>query len=630
MCGIAGLIAPNESEELRRSRVVRMCETMLHRGPDDAGDVSRGPATLGMRRLAIIDPAGGHQPMRSACGRYDLVFNGCIYNHRDLRAELVAFGHPFRTQCDTETLLVAFACWGEDCLSRLRGMFAFAVWDEQRQSLFLARDPFGIKPLYYRQDAPAGRLTFASEIRALLAAEATPPQFDTQAVAEYLAYLSVPAPRTIYAGVSSLRPGECARFSGNRLELRQWWRFPDTAPAIEVCRSAVEFQRELSVRLDDTVQAHRLADVPVGAFLSGGLDSSAIVALMARAGAPQLKTFSVVFEESAYSEAGPARQAAAALGTEHHETVLTGPQVLADLDRILATFDQPTGDGINTYYASQAARNGGVKVALSGLGGDELFGGYPSFRDLPRLARWLPLWARLPSGMRQAASQRLAHGGVRARKLGDFLEHARDLHGLCSLQRRVFSTALSRSLLHADVRAGMPIHLHHPRLADLPAELGAADQFQTISAWELRTYMADVLLRDSDVMSMAHSLELRVPFVDVPFVAWLWAQPARFKAGRGQPKSALAAALGGFLPDEIRLRPKRGFTLPFAVWMRRELEPFLEDTFAPASVAHSGLLDAAAAQAFWREFQAGQDDRAWSRVWSLAVLVAFLNRRSVA
>ena len=627
MCCIAGLVSLNDSDEQRRGAVARMCAAMQHRGPDDHGDISRGPATLGMRRLAIIDPAGGHQPMTSACGRYHLIFNGCIYNHRELRAELAAGGYPFHSQCDTEVLLAAFARWGEDCLRRLRGMFAFAVWDEPAQSLFFARDAFGIKPLYYHHDNAQGRFAFASELNALLASGVVARRIDVRAVAEYLAYSAVPAPRTIYEGVASLRPGECARLAGGRLEVKSWWRFPAAGAAASACRTAEEFHRELGARLDDTVQAHRIADVPVGAFLSGGLDSSAIVALMARAGAARLKTFSIVFEETAFSEATHARRAADALGTEHHETVLTGRQVAADLDRLLHAFDQPTGDGINTYYVSQAAHAGGVKVALSGLGGDELFGGYPSFRDLPRLARLLPVWRMLPAAVRETVTRQLARSGVRRRKLADFLAQAHDLHDLCSLQRRVFSSALGQSLLHPDVRARLGgAFFHHPRLDELRGELAGADSFQTISAWELRTYMADMLLRDSDVMSMAHSLELRVPFIDGPFIEWLWAQPARFKAGGGQAKSALADALRGLLPEAIRRREKQGFTLPFPVWMRRELRPFLEDTFATASLERTGLLDATAVAAYGRNFLAGGNDREWSRVWSLAVLIAFLNR----
>jgi asparagine synthase (glutamine-hydrolysing) len=629
MCGIAGLVSLGDSDEERRLAVARMCDAMQHRGPDDNGEFSRGPATLGMRRLAIIDPAGGHQPMTSTGGRYHLIFNGCIYNHRELRAELAAAGYSFRSQCDTEVLLAAFDRWGVSCLPHLRGMFAFAVWDDQEQGLFLARDPFGIKPLYFHHDGARNRFFFASELNALLASGLVAPRIDPRSVAEYLAYFAVPAPRTIYEGVVSLRPGECARFAGGRLQVDQWWHFPTASTDSPICRSAEEFHQELRARLDDTVQAHRIADVPVGAFLSGGLDSSGIVALMARAGGARLKTFSLVFEERDFSEATPARRTAEVLGTEHHETVLTGRQVAGDIERLLQAFDQPTGDGINTYYVSEAARAGGVKVALSGLGGDELFGGYPSFRDLPRLARFLSVWRMLPAALRALVVDQLARGGVRQRKLADFLAHARDLQGLCSLQRRVFSNQLGRSLLHRDARAtAADVLPHHPALDQLSHELAGADPFQIISAWELRTYMADVLLRDSDVMSMAHSLELRVPFIDRPFIDWLWSQPARFKAGGGQTKSALADALAGVLPEDIRQRKKRGFTLPFSVWMRRELKPFLDDTFAAAFIERTGLLDAAAVSAFWRGFLAGREDREWSRVWSLAVLIAFLNRRT--
>jgi asparagine synthase (glutamine-hydrolysing) len=630
MCGIAGLISSSLSSEQRQLSVQRMCDAMQHRGPDDQGMINRGPATLGMRRLAIIDPAGGHQPMTSACGRFHLVFNGCIYNHVELRGELSAGGYPFRSKCDTEVLLAAFARWGENCLRRLRGMFAFAVWDDAEQCLFLARDAFGIKPLYYEHNGAGGRFAFASELNALLAAGERR-DIDPKSVSEYLAYFAVPAPCTIYRGIANLCPGQCARISGASVEVRRWWRFPAADASANACRTRQEFESELRARLADTVQAHRIADVPVGAFLSGGLDSSGIVALMNRAGAARLKTFSIVFEEADYSEAGPARLAATALGTEHHETLLTGRQVADDLDRLLQVFDQPTGDGINTYYVSKAARAGGVTVALSGLGGDELFGGYPSFRDLPRIAQWLPLWQRLPLSLRGAFARHLASGGVRRRKLADFLLHARNLGELCSLQRRVFSTTLGHSLLRFDVREALgAVAIRHPVTDELSAELAGADFFQTISAWELRTYMADVLLRDSDVMSMAHSLELRVPFIDAPLIEWLWAQPACFKTGGGPVKSSLADGLRGLLPDEIRLRKKRGFTLPFAVWMRKELRPFLEDTFTAGSIDRTGLLESASVRSYWQGFLAGNDNREWSRVWSLAILIAFINRRPAA
>ena len=627
MCGIAGFIDSNSAPEVRATAVARMCRAMLHRGPDDDGTESRGDATLGMRRLAIFDPANGHQPICSPDGRFTLVFNGAIYNFHALRTELAATGWAFRTQCDTEVLLAAYAHWGEQCLGRLRGMFAFAVWDQQEQSLFLARDPFGIKPLYFRHDGT--RLLLASELNALLAAAAFPAEIDPLSVADYLAWFAVPAPRTIYRNVFSLRPGECATFRAGQLDIRPAWSFRAIPTDTKPCATREEFTRELRARLDDSIRAHVVADVPVGAFLSGGLDSAVVVGLMTRATCAKLRTFSIGFDEAGYSEATNAAATARHFGTEHHATVLTGARVAGDLDALFATFDQPTGDGINTYYASQAAHAGGVTVALSGLGGDELFGGYPSFRDLPKISRWLPLWRSLPAAVRGLIVTRLARGDTRQRKLGDFLGHARNLRELGALQRRVFSETTRRSLLSPDALNALSGRApFHPELTPLSADLVGAGSVEIISAWELRTYMTDVLLRDSDVMSMRHSLELRVPFVDRPLIEWLWRQPAAFKHDRQNPKAPLFDAVRDILPPELASRSKRGFTLPFALWMKSELRPFLEATFSDASVDRCQLFARAEVQKLWRGYLANDDTREWSRVWSLAVLVAFINRRA--
>ncbi|HWA10684.1 MAG TPA: asparagine synthase (glutamine-hydrolyzing) [Opitutaceae bacterium] len=628
MCGIAGFVSAQATLEMRTAAVGRMCQSMLHRGPDDAGMESNGDATIGMRRLAIFDPANGHQPMTTPDGRFILVFNGAIYNFRALRNELAAAGHSFRTQCDTEVLLAAYAQWGERCLPRLQGMFAFAVWDAQEKSLFLARDAFGIKPLYFRHEN-GGPLLFASELNALLASGAFAAEIDPQAVASYLAWFAVPAPRTIYRGVRSLRPGECAVWKRGQLAVRSHWTFGAIPRTQEVCATREAFTAELRARLETTIRAHVIADVPVGAFLSGGLDSAVVVGLMTRIGGARLKTFSITFPEAAFSEAAAAAQTARHFGTEHHPVELTGARLAGDLDSILGHLDQPTGDGINTYYASQAARMGGVTVALSGLGGDELFGGYPSFRDLPRLARWLPWWKRLPRVVRDRLVAQLRRGDTRRRKLADFLQHARDLPELAALQRRVFDGKTRRALLNPDLNlfSSTQARAHHPELDALRLELEEAGEFETISAWELRTYMTDVLLRDSDVMSMRHSLELRVPFIDRPFIEWLWRQPARFKDDQHPPKAALAEAVRDVLPPDLLTRAKRGFSLPFPVWMKRELKPFLDATFAADSINRSGWFNPGPTAAFWRDYVDGSDDRGWSRVWSLAVLIDFVNRR---
>lgn len=628
MCGIAGIVSDREPPESRESSVGRMCDAMVHRGPDDAGIVTHHEATIGMRRLAIFDPAHGHQPMETLDGRFSIVFNGAIYNHRELRAELETHGYAFRTACDTEVLLAAFSHWGPGCLSRLRGMFAFAVWDDRERSLFAARDALGIKPLYYAR-LPGSGLIFASALNAIAASRKVACAIDSASVGEYLAWLSVPAPRTIYAGIANLPPGHSLVCDHRgRFQIRRWWQLPAPGPASITSQTREEFETNLRLQLEDTIRAHRLADVPVGAFLSGGLDSTAVVGLMARSGLIRLKTFSLIFGEAGYSEQTSARLAAEAFGTEHHEDRLTGDRLAADLPRILASFDQPTGDGINTYYASLAARAGGVTVALSGLGGDELFGGYASFQDLPRLQRLLPWWRALPRTWR---THILAHlkgrPGMQARKLADFLAYARDLHELASLRRRVLPEAMRLDLLAPEARRQAErLGPFHPMLDDFTADLEGADPFQIVSAWELRTYMADVLLRDSDVFSMAHSLELRVPFVDLKLLDWLWPQPTQFKHDPRHTKHALAAAVADVVPAAIRQRRKQGFTLPFPIWMRRELKPFLDDAFSPGAVAKCPWLDPKATQRLWAGFLAHDDDRAWSRVWSVAVLISFARR----
>jgi asparagine synthase (glutamine-hydrolysing) len=616
MCGIAGYVSERVGVAVREAAVERMQRAMVHRGPDDAGQLSRGPATVGMRRLAIFDPAHGAQPMRTRDGRFTLVFNGAIYNFRALRRELEARGHAFETDCDTEVLLAAWAEWRDAALARLRGMFAFAVWDEHDRTLALARDAFGIKPLYVRSFE--GELLFASELNALIASRRFSPEVDPAAIDAYLAYLAVPAPGTIYRGIVSLRPGEWARWREGQLDIAQWWRFPTPSPALAT-PDAADFHAELRLRLQDTVAAHRLADVPVGAFLSGGLDSAVIVGLMRGSG--PLKTFAVGFDEADHSEADAAAETARHYGTQHHTTILTGKAVADELDRFVDALDQPTGDALNTYVVARAAKAGGVTVALSGLGGDEVFGGYSSFRTTPRLHRALRWWQGTPRPLQNAIHAALSRGATRQRKLADLLLHARSMHDVAAHQRRVLSDDVRRQLLETPVNSPP-----HPELARLPAELDGAAPETLVSAWELRTYMADVLLRDSDVMSMRHSLELRVPFVDRPLIEWLWSQPAHFRFTTRAPKSALAHALSDVLPSNVLRRAKRGFTLPFEHWMHRELKPFLDDTFSTASVERSGWLRPAAVQAMWHRYLQGSDNHEWSRVWSVAVLIAFLNR----
>jgi asparagine synthase (glutamine-hydrolysing) len=626
MCGIAGIVDPGHSTEARERAVQLMCAAMIHRGPDDGGIMSDGETTIGMRRLAIFDPNNGHQPMTTPDGRYSIVFNGAIYNFKELQIELESSGWSFRTRCDTEMLLAALAQWGTDALKRLRGMFAFAFWDSFSRSLLLARDPFGIKPLYYRN--ADGMLIFASELNAMVNSGECNAQIDPDAVSEYLAWLAVPAPRTIYKDVFSLSPGEFLIFDKGEIQIESFWSFASARLGAEPCQTRHEFIVSLRQRLEDSIRAHVISDVPVGAFLSGGLDSAVIAGLMSRVSGNALKTFSIGFEEFDFSEADQAESTARYFGSVHHTRILSGSEVAGDIDKLMSALDQPTGDGVNTYYVSETAQQGGVKVALSGLGGDELFGGYPSFRTLPSLSSKAAIWSRFPLSVRRVLSRALNKGGTRARKFSDMLLHAGNAHEIAALQRRVFSQSSRLSILSEELRNSKALlDPFHPRLKSLRNELEADDPFTMASGWELRTYMADVLLRDSDVMSMRHSIELRVPFIDRPLIEWLWGQPPSFKNDRKTPKGALIEATADLLPPGLSKRRKRGFTFPFPIWMRSDLRPFLGDTFSDSSIESSGFFEKAAVQSLWNRFLSGNDDREWSRVWSLAVLIDFANRR---
>jgi asparagine synthase (glutamine-hydrolysing) len=628
MCGIAGYISPRISPDERRDAVARMCARMVHRGPDEGGLGSWSEATLGMRRLAIFDPQHGQQPMSSPDGRWHLVFNGAIYNFRELRAELTGLGWTFRTDCDTEVLLIAFVQWQTACLSKLRGMFALAIWDSRDHELTLARGPFGIKPLYYNWLADGG-LVFASELRALIASHAFSAEINPLSVSAYLSYLSVPAPKTIYRRVRCLRPGQLAVWRTGRLSIRTYWTFRNPAEETSYQKTNyAEFVHQLRDRLEDSVRAHAIADVPVGAFLSGGLDSSALVALMARQSSSPLKTFTLTFNEHEFSEQTAARAVSRHIGTDHYEYLLTGAEVAHSLPQILDRMDQPTGDGINTYFASQLAASTGVKAVISGLGGDELFGGYPSFTQLPRLARLIPYWRSLPDFVREGFLQLLRRrGSVRSLKLADFLAHGRDLNELASLQRSVFSETARLPLLEPETRRQVArLGPLHPMLDNFAFDLHATQPLHTVSAWEMRTYMSDVLLNDSDVFSMAHSIELRTPYIDAPLIRWLWTKPDAHVFTPGRYKGALADAVADLLPNAMHRQQKIGFSLPFPLWMHGPLREFLNDTFSASSLRHCPWLDSLAVQTLWRDYQNSNDRRNWSRVWSLAMLIAFTQK----
>lgn len=627
MCGIAGYISRGYSNrELMAQALKRMTAAQAHRGPDDSGIyiTPDGRAGLGNRRLAIIDlSSAGHMPIGNADGSVWITYNGEVYNFVELRAELERLGYVFRSRTDSEVVLHAYEAWGPACVHRLRGMFAFAILDLRgaRQGsiapapqLFLARDRLGIKPLYYHWDGR--RLVFASELRALLASGLVEFRLDPSALLGYLELGAVPGEGTILAGVRSLPPASTLTLDGHGLRIESYWS-PAAAGGGE---PGPEPEEVLRAALEEAVRIRLVSDVPLGAFLSGGVDSSAVVALMRRATNGTVRTFSILFPEQEFNEGVYARQVARQYATDHHEVELSGQDVVAEMDQVIAAMDQPSVDGVNTYFVSKFARESGIIVALSGLGGDELFGGYPSFRLVRRLA-WL---GRVPGAGRALASVlgRL-DGPSGARKLALLRSQAGGVPSAYVAVRAVRSPWEAASLLAADVRSQATFEPVDYAAAFLP---DGADTAWQVTCLELRTYTHNQLLRDTDAMSMAHSLEVRVPLLDHQLVELASRLPASLRDGRGQPKWLLVQTALPEMGPDFFARPKRGFTFPFARWLRCELRDWVEEALAPSGGPMDGLLDPDAALAEWRAFLAGRAH--WARPWSLAVLNRWAQARA--
>jgi asparagine synthase (glutamine-hydrolysing) len=611
VCGIAGLAAL-DGAAVDPAPLTAMCDTLHHRGPDDAGSWSEGPVALGARRLSIIDLAGGHQPMASEDGGVVVVQNGEIYNHEALREELRAAGHTFATRCDTEVLVHGHEEWGEGLLERLRGMFAIAVWDARARRLLLARDRFGIKPLYW--SAQGGVLSFGSELKALRVLGLRE-EIDVDALEAYLAFNAIPAPLTIFRGIHKLGPGQLLSFTpGGSPEVREWCRpMPAAADRLRG-ESEEELAEEVRARLRDSVRAHLVADVPVGVFLSGGVDSGALAALAAQETEGRVSTFSIGFEEQSFDELAGARLVAERYGTDHHERVLRvgGGEVVDLLPEIVAAFDEPFADSsaLPTYLVSRLAGEH-VKVALSGEGGDELFGGYhtyvadllaPRLAPLARLAR--PFVERIPSSSRRVSLDYKARRFVRAAHLPPLERH----HGF----KEILAPELRTALLDG-MRTRPPADPLDPWREHWAATAGA-EELARLQELDLNLYLPSDLLVKTDRASMAHSLEARVPFLD-PHVAELaLALPTRMKVRGRQKKVLLRRAMEPLLPPEVVHGAKRGFSIPAAAWLRGDLEPFARDVLGQAR-----LVDRDVALRLLDEHVARRDDHS-RPLWGLLCL----------
>jgi len=600
MCSIAGILGRGEQEV-----VVRMNEAQRHRGPDDQGIVQCEDVVLGNTRLAIIDTsAAGHQPMHDPETGNWITYNGETYNFKELRREL---GGEWASNTDTEVVLRAYRRWGADAFRRLRGMFALAIWDNQRKRLILARDPLGIKPLYYY--AAKDQLIFASELRALLASGLVPRRLSAAGLDSYLANGSVAAPLTIIDGVRQLLPGhylESVEFKEIEFAVPRSDEVPD-------CRD--EAVARLRAGLEESVRAHLVSDVPLGVFLSGGMDSSALVALMSRISEQRPKTFSVVFDEATFTEAPFSRAVAARFQTDHTEITLNEDRLLSILPEALAAIDQPTMDGINTFVVSQAVKNAGITVALSGLGGDELFAGYPSFRRALKLHSL----SRTARRVLRAALSVVRNGSVQRHKFRQLMNSEGTPADVYRISRQLFSNELGRPRSAAPTIT--PGWGRHP-----------VDVVNEISRLELSGYMSNTLLRDTDAMSMAHSLEVRVPFVDTRLVDYVLSLPGAWKLNHGTkgPKPLLADALADLLPRDFLARPKMGFTLPFERWLQQNLRTEVSSVLEDASMLSVPALNSAAVQKLWRNFLQKPRAVGWSRPWSLYVLAKWCEINRVA
>ena len=634
MCGIAGAVGGVDARV--RSAVRSMSDAQAHRGPDADGffenaDPGSGlGVALGHRRLSIIDlRAASNQPMRDPASGCVLIFNGEIYNYRELRAELEGRGSRFATESDTEVLLQAFVQWGAECVGRLRGMFAFAVWDPRTRRLFLARDRVGIKPIYYARVERSGAapvLLFASELRALLASELLERRLDPVALSTYLWNGFVVGPQTAIRGVRLLPPGTSLTVDvdGAKAEERRYWELPSARPG-------ATRPEELGEALAEAVRIRLVADVPLGIFLSGGVDSSAVARLAVAASSGRVKTFTIAFEEAEFDESEHARRVAETLGTEHCEIRLAERRFRDELPAALASLDQPTFDAINTWFVSRATREAGVTVALAGTGGDELFGGYRSFADLPRAQAWSRRLAWLPEPwLRHAAwlSVGAVLGGrgavppqTRWGKLGDVLATRGDLVRLYqasyALFTESFAEALRARLGDADVQAGLP----RSRLDELRARTRDEPLLHAISMLELTLFLGERLLRDTDVASMAASLEVRVPLVDHVVIERLAGVDLRERfepLGRKQLLRTLG--LWGVDP-RLFDRPKSGFVLPIERWCRMSLRDEVQATLDDRALCAAAGLDPAAVARLWTAFSGGAPGIYWSRVWAIFVLL---------
>lgn len=613
MCGIAGIVGLKD-KRTASEKINLMTESLRHRGPDANGIFVADKIALGHRRLSIIDLSEtANQPFFDSTNRYSIIFNGEIYNYREVKRALPEY--PFRTDSDTEVILAAYALYGAECLSMLNGMFAFAIWDNVRAELFMARDRLGVKPFYYSA-TDDGIFLFASEIRALLNSQLIERKLNKYGLYDYLMYQSVYSPETIVENIRQLPAGHFGIFAEGKLTSRSYWQIEENHPELSTIdeNSVKKNVRELLLK---SVEQRMISDVRLGAFLSGGIDSSAVVALMSEISSKPVDTFSVTFGEKEFDESPYSNLIAKKYKTNHTKVLLTAEDFLSELPNALKAADSPSGDGINTYVVAKATKSSGITVALSGLGGDELFAGYPNFLNWLKAANGslskIPRVFRKTFGFAISNSKNSKH-----QRLADILSADKlNITNVYPMFRQVMSERLVGDIYqngHFEISI-------RKMLKDRESEIERFPRLSQFSIAELLGYTQNVLLKDTDQFSMASALEVREPFFDYKLVEYVLQIPDRIKYPK-YPKSLLVEAIYPMLPDEIVHRPKMGFVLPFDKWMRNELREFCRERLE--NLAQREIFDPVGLLRKWNDFQKDSKGVLWSHLWHLVVLTEWL------
>lgn len=622
MCGINGVYCFS-GQSFPKDLIKKMNNTIAHRGPNAEGEFQDSYVQLGHRRLSIIDTDNrSNQPFKSLDNRYVLVFNGEIYNYKKLKSYLTDYS--FKTDSDTEVVLAAYIKWGEQCVKHFNGMFAFSIWDTVEKSMFIARDRLGIKPLYYNLDHE--KIIFSSSLKAILNTDLVPRKLYKEGVVDYLRFQTVHAPYTIIENVFSLMPGQFMVLSDERQELKTYWTASGNYQMVKPNKP--EIIKNIQDKLSDAVSSRLMSDVSFGAFLSGGIDSSIIVALMAESKSESIDTFSVVFKEEEFSEGKYAKAVANRYQTNHHEIELTANHFKDLIPDALKFLDHPSGDGLNTFVVSKYTKEAGITMALSGLGGDELFGGYSIFNQIPDLQskKWLnsfPNYARKQFGNVYHAYKK----SVPSSKIKALMKQAYfDTEYIHQFYRQVLMDNQVSSLLNiGTLPLNRSFEIAH-ELIGYKSKGWELPPLSRISIAEISTYMQNVLLRDADQMSMAHALEVRVPFLDHHLVEYVLGIPDAIKKPIN-PKELLVESFKDKLPREVYDRKKMGFVLPYDDWMRSELKSFCENNLN--HLKKVSIFKGEALDKLWNQFLKRDKRVTWSRIWPLVVLGSWIELNNI-